>query len=48
MSVSTVADHYPQSKKELRDLNLDDNAPSAGRGLCARCHAKYTFQIEGR
>lgn len=39
---STVADHYPLSRRELllRHMNADD--PSNGRGLCAACHSAET------
>jgi len=39
---STVADHYPRSKRELERLGLDSNDPQYGRGLCKRCHDSET------
>lgn len=39
---STVADHYPHSRKELINLGLDPNNPTRGRGLCAPCHSLET------
>lgn len=39
---STVADHYPLSRKELIDRGLDPNDPARGRGLCAPCHGRET------
>lgn len=39
---STVADHYPRSRKELLALGLDPNNPDAGRGLCKPCHDTST------
>lgn len=39
---STVADHYPRSKRELRALGLDDNDPDYGRGVCKDCHDRHT------
>lgn len=39
---STVADHYPRSRKELISLNLNPNNPAYGRGLCATCHNQET------
>ena len=39
---STVADHHPRDKRELRRLGLDDDDPRYGRGLCASCHSKHT------
>lgn len=38
LAQSTVADHYPLSRRELVDQGLDPNEPTAGRGLCAHCH----------
>ena len=42
--VSTVADHYPLSRRELIDMNLNANDPAHGRGLCAPCHSRETAQ----
>jgi 5-methylcytosine-specific restriction protein A len=39
---STVADHYPLSKRELDDAGMDSNDPQHGRGLCFVCHSKET------
>ena len=41
---STVADHYPISRRDClaRGLNPDD--PSNGRGLCKTCHDRSTAQ----
>jgi len=39
---STVADHFPRSRRELVALGLDANDPRYGRGLCARCHNRAT------
>ncbi|GAB3125891.1 5-methylcytosine-specific restriction protein A [Leifsonia psychrotolerans] len=41
---STVADHYPRSRKELTDLHMDPNDPKHGRGLCKPCHDASTAQ----
>lgn len=35
---STIADHFPRSRRELIDLGMDPNDPDAGRGLCKPCH----------
>lgn len=35
---STVADHWPRSRKDLIDLGLDPNDPDYGRGLDKLCH----------
>lgn len=39
---STVADHYPLSKRELEALGLNSNDPQRGRGLCKPCHDTET------
>jgi 5-methylcytosine-specific restriction protein A len=44
LAVSTVADHYPRTRRELVAQGLDPNAPEHGRGLCAPCHNKWTAQ----
>ena len=44
LSESTVADHYPRSRKELLELGLNPNDPAYGRGLCANCHNAETAQ----
>lgn len=41
---STVADHYPRSRRELIDLGLNPNDPAHGRGLCKPCHDRETAQ----
>jgi 5-methylcytosine-specific restriction protein A len=41
---STVADHYPRSRKELIELGLNPNDPHAGRGLCKPCHDTSTAE----
>lgn len=41
---STVADHHPLSRRELIEQKLNPNSPSAGRGICKRCHDKATAQ----
>lgn len=35
---STVADHWPVSRRDLVEQGLDPNDPARGRGLCKRCH----------
>jgi 5-methylcytosine-specific restriction protein A len=42
LAPSTVADHYPRDKRELRRLGLDENNPRYGRGLCKVCHDHWT------
>lgn len=44
VAVSTVADHYPRSRKELIELGLDPNDPQYGRGLCKQDHDRETAQ----
>jgi 5-methylcytosine-specific restriction protein A len=42
LQLSTVADHYPKSRKELQALHLNPNDPQYGRGLCKPCHDSST------
>ena len=39
---STVADHYPDSKRDLIEAGLNSNDPARGRGLCKPCHDRET------
>lgn len=39
---STVADHYPRSRRQLVALGLNPNDASFGRGLCLPCHSAET------
>lgn len=39
---SVHADHFPIERRELVKMGLDPNDPQYGRGLCARCHSRYT------
>lgn len=41
-AASTVADHWPTSRRDLVAQGLNPNDPAAGRGLCASCHGKET------
>lgn len=41
---STVADHYPLSRRELVRRGLDPNDPARGRGLCKPCHDSETAE----
>lgn len=41
---STVADHYPHSRRDLIDAGLNPNDPQYGRGLCKPCHDSETAQ----
>lgn len=42
INFSTVADHYPRTRRELVDLGLNPNNPDYGRGLCATHHNQHT------
>jgi len=42
LAASTVADHYPRSRRELIAAGDDPNDPACGRGLCKRCHDRST------
>lgn len=42
LAQSTVADHYPRSRKELEALGLNPDDPQHGRGLCKPCHDTET------
>lgn len=39
---ATVADHYPDSRRELIAAGLDPDNPQHGRGLCKRHHDQAT------
>jgi 5-methylcytosine-specific restriction protein A len=39
---STVADHYPISRRDLVDSGQDPDDPDRGRGLCKPCHDSAT------
>lgn len=39
---STVADHWPLSRRDLVLRKLNPNDPQHGRGLCAPCHNSET------
>lgn len=42
---STVADHYPDSKRELIEQGITDtDALDRLRGICASCHGKHTAE----
>lgn len=42
LTPSTVADHWPRSRRDLVDAGMDANDPQHGRGLCASCHNQHT------
>jgi 5-methylcytosine-specific restriction enzyme A len=39
---STVADHWPLSRRELVARGFDPDDPLHGRGMCKRCHDRAT------
>jgi 5-methylcytosine-specific restriction protein A len=39
---STVADHWPLTRRQLVSQGLDPDDPARGRGLCGPCHARVT------
>ncbi|OXM53757.1 holin [Amycolatopsis thailandensis] len=39
---STVADHWPVTRRALVRQGLDPDRPEHGRGLCQPCHNRYT------
>lgn len=39
---SVVADHYPDSRRDLIEQGRNPNDPNAGRGMCKPCHDKHT------
>jgi 5-methylcytosine-specific restriction protein A len=41
---SAHADHWPLSRRELTQQELDPNDPKHGRGLCQPCHSSETAQ----
>jgi len=43
---STVADHWPLSRRELVDAGLDPDDPEHGRGLCKGCHDRHTSKAQ--
>lgn len=43
---STVADHWPRSRRDLVALGLDPDDPQHGRGLCATHHSQETARLQ--
>lgn len=41
-AASTVADHYPRTRRQLERLGLDPNDPRYGRALCEHHHNQHT------
>lgn len=39
---ATVADHYPDERRDLVAAGLDPDDPARGRGLCKACHDRRT------
>jgi 5-methylcytosine-specific restriction protein A len=46
LAPSTVADHWPRSRRELATAGGDPNDPANGRGLCAPCHNHHTAHAQ--
>ena len=46
LSASTVADHYPTSRRDLITAGLNPNDPQHGRGLCHPCHSSETTRLQ--
>jgi 5-methylcytosine-specific restriction protein A len=44
INFSSVADHYPLSRKELLERDMNPNDPARGRGLCKPHHDSETAQ----
>ena len=42
LRLSTIADHYPHSRRELIELAMNPDDPTRGRGLCKPCHDRHT------
>ena len=42
LALSTVADHWPRSRRDLELAGENPNDPGAGRGLCKSCHDRHT------
>lgn len=42
LTLSTVADHWPRSRRDLEAAGHNPNDPNAGRGLCKTCHDRET------
>jgi 5-methylcytosine-specific restriction protein A len=46
VAVATVADLYPDSRRDLLERGLDPNDPARGRGLCRSCHSTHTAHAQ--
>ena len=42
LAPSTVADHWPLSRRELVAVGADPDDPAHGRGICKGCHDRHT------
>lgn len=42
LAPSTIADHWPRSRRELVAAGADPNDPANGRGICKLCHDRHT------
>ena len=46
LAPSTVADHWPLSRRDQVTAGMNPNDPANGRGLCATCHNHWTSQAQ--
>jgi 5-methylcytosine-specific restriction protein A len=46
VALSTDADHYPRSLRELQAAGIDGTDPIHGRGLCKSCHSRETARLQ--
>lgn len=44
--LSTVADHFPLSRRDLVARGMDPDNPAYGRGLCEPCHDRHTAHAQ--
>ncbi len=45
---SSVADHYPVSRRDLVASGANPDDPNAGRGVCKPCHDRSTATTDGQ
>ena len=46
LAPSTVADHWPLSRRELVAAGADPDDPANGRGICTPCHNRHTGKAQ--
>ena len=42
IAIATVADHWPNERRDLVTDGLNPDDPARGRGLCVTCHNEHT------